>query len=399
MAPDGSAVYAFGPMPWAVVLGAATVVALWLDAKEEAGGVGSPLARTGSILLFGASGVWAVWLAWQDPSSSSRRLWEAVAWWLPVVPLLWLGAQSARAGGSGSLSRLAAAQAVPAILLTFAPALGFRSIGALAAGVARVAVPPLHPLNQSAAEALAPGSLTLGLVLGLVVGGPVAVRGTAGSPDVVVNVVLAVIALAAGFVGAASIRDGHALRRIGTWAAVQGALGVLMVSVPTVATGRDPGEVSLAHFGACAIALPLIGLTLGRVVAFTRVSDLRAQGGLGAESPWRARILMTSAFFAVLASSWAAVALTNAIGADTGMFPRMLYVAGLVGWFGSNLAIVLGAYRMVRGVRTTPGDPVPEVDRLEMVLTAILFGIALVGRWVPGLWESPQAWSLRLPGL
>ena len=107
---------------------------------------------------------------------------------------------------------------------------------------------------------------------------------------------------------------------------------------------------------------------------------------------------MVVLFVAVVSSSAAAGALVSAIGGEVALLPRIVYVAALIGWFGTNLSIVLGGYRILRGVRPAPGDPVPDVRRPEAIYLLLLIAIALVARWIPGLWELPLAWSLQLGG-
>jgi hypothetical protein len=384
----------FGPTAWWFVLVVTTATAVVLDVRLDARGGGGRLGRTLALLFFGGIAMWAVTLSWDPEPSLFHRTLQAVAWWLPVVPVIWLGTLTAQPSGAAAISRLAAVQAVPAIILSFGPALGLRAVGALAAGAARIAVPPLHPMNLAAAESLPPGALGLVLVFGLVVGGPLAVKGIIGIPHGAATWVLLILALITGAVGAASLRDLHLLRRLATWSAVQGALAMVVAVLPAVATGGRPADFAMAHLGACAATLPALIFAIGRVVSFFRVPDLRGHGGLGRETPARARLLLGTVLLGVVCSSAAAAALVAAIAVEPGTLLRATYVTALVGWFGSSLAIVLGAYRVVRGQRPSPGDPVPEIGQAESILLISLLALALLGRVLPGLWEIPLELSL-----
>jgi hypothetical protein len=381
----------FGLAAWWLALVVTTAVAVVLDVRLDEGAARSRMRRSLALLLFGGVALWAVLLAWNPEPSGLERTLQAVAWWLPVVPVLWLGTVTAQPGGARAISRLAAVQAVPAILLSFAPALGLRAVGALAAGAARIAVPPLHPMNLAAAESLPPGSLGLLLVFGLTVGGPVAVRGITAIPLTATAWILLVLALIAGAVGAAALRDPHLLRRIAVWSAVQGTVALVVAELPAVATGRAPAALATAHLGASAAVLPALVFSLGRVVSFFRVPDLRAHGGLGREAPQRARLMMATVLLAVVCSSTGPAALVTALAAEPSLLSRATYVTALVGWFGANLSIVLGAYRVVRGERPSPGEPAPELLRAEAVLLIVLLAFSLVARALPDLWEVPMA--------
>jgi hypothetical protein len=381
----------YGPAAWWLVLVVTTAVAVVLDVRLDRGNGNGRLARTAALLFFGGAALWAVLLAWEPEPSLSQRILQAIAWWLPVVPVLWLGALTTRPSGTAAISRLAAVQAVPAILLSFAPALGLRAVGALAAGAARIAVPPLHPMNLAAAESLSPGALGLMLVLGLVVGGPLAVRGIIAMPLSAGVWVLLVLSLITGAVGAASLRDSNLMRRIATWSAVQGAVALVVAELPTIAAGRGAAALATAHLGASAAVIPALILSLGRVVSFFRVADLRAHGGLGHETPRRARLLMATVFLAVVCSSGGAAALVAASGVEPGFLQRITYLTVLVGWFGSSLAIVLAGYRVVRGERPSPGEPAPESLGAETLLLIFLLALALIARGLPELWEIPLA--------
>jgi hypothetical protein len=380
-----------GPAAWWLVLVVTTAVAVVLDIRLDSGNGNGRLARTAALLFFGGVALWAVLLAWDPEPSLFQRTLQAVAWWLSVVPVLWLGALTTQPNGAAAISRLAAVQAVPAILLSFAPALGLRAVGALVAGAARIAVPPLHPMNLAAAESLSPGALGLVLVFGLVVGGPLAVRGIIAIPLTAGVWVLLILSLITGAVGAASLRDPNLMRRIATWSAVQGAVALVVAELPTIATGRGAAALAAAHLGACAAILPALILSLGRVVSFFRVADLRAHGGLGRETPLRARLLMATVFLTVVCSSGGAAALVTAFGVEPGLLQRITYLTVLVGWFGSSLAIVLGGYRIVRGERPSPGEPAPELFRAETLLLIALLVLALLARALPELWEIPLA--------
>jgi hypothetical protein len=379
-----------GPTSWWLVLVVATATAVVLDVRLDDTRKSPRLGRALALLFLGGTAIWAVALGWDPSPSVLRRTLEAVAWWLAVIPVLWLGALTSQPAGASAISRLAAVQAVPAIILSFGPALGWRALGALSAGVARIAVPPLHPMNLAAAESLSPGALGLVLVFGLAVGGPLAVRGMVGISESVSQWIFWVLALVTGAAGAASLRDPHLLRRVATWSAVQGALAVMVAAVPLAAVGRRPPELALAHLGACAAVLPAVILALGRMVAIIRVPDLRAHGGLGREAPLRAQVLMAAVFLAVLCSTSGAVTLVVAVGVESGFVSRLAYGAALVGWFGVSLAVVLGGYRVARGQRPSPGDASPELGRAEGILLIALLAFAVLARVLPGLWEVPM---------
>ncbi len=380
-----------GPGGWVAILAAGLAAGLYLDRGGSGTDRWHGTARlTGLLALFVVSAV-AVGLAWEPPISPTRRLREAAAWWAPSLVLLWLGAFSARVGGTNAMSRLAAAQAVPAILLQLAPALGWRAGGALLAGAARLGVPPLHPLHLAAADTLPFGTLLVLLVASFVLGTPPAIAGALQLSGGV-GVVAALLALATGAIGAAALRDASLSRRLAIWASVQASLS-LLATWAAASTGVPSPSLGLEHAAACAALLPLLGIAVGGVLRRLHTDDLRAFGGMMTEAPRRAVALLVVAFAAPAVSGRAA-GLLGAVGlaSTSEWMPRAACVAALVGWVGSNLALVLAAYRAVRGTRPSPGDPVGEPRLVEWSLHALAAAFCVWALWAGDFGVEPFGW-------
>jgi hypothetical protein len=86
----------------------------------------------------------------------------------------------------------------------------------------------------------------------------------------------------------------------------------------------------------------------------------------------------------------------SALTAPTAEVPRMAAGVALAGWIGAALALVLGSTRMVRGQRTAPGEPTPELGRMEAALLLLLVGLAVAALVVPAAWEAAPRWSARV---
>jgi hypothetical protein len=392
---DGAALgVAVGAGRWIAILVAGLAAGLYLDRDQP----GDPeprhrVARAAGLLALSLVAAVAVVLAWGSPEDPMRPAREAAAWWAPSLVVLWLGAYSARVGGTGAMTRLAAAQAVPAILLQLAPALGWRAGGALLAGAARLGVPPLHPLQLAAADTLSLGTLLLLLVVCFVLGAPAASAGALALPWNA-GVVASLLALAAGAVGAAALRDLSLSRRLAIWSSVQASLAMLV----TWALTSDPESATpggLRHAAACAAALPLLGIVFGGVMRPLRTDDLRAYGGLRSEAPWRAVLLVAAAFGATLVSAPGAGVLAAAgLAPDAEWFPRAACVGALVGWLGANLALVLAAYRMTRGSRPSPGEAVTEPTPREWAMVLLAMAFCAWTALADGFGVWPSAWTV-----
>jgi len=308
-----------------------------------------------------------------------------------------MGAWSARVGAAGSTSRLAAVQAVPAILLQLAPPLGWNLGGALLAGVARLGVPPLQPLHLAAADTLSLGTLVLLLVLSFALGAPPALssaEAAGGSPAWIASL----LALATGAIGVASLRDFSLPRRLAVWASTQASLALLVTWI-LAEEGRPAATHGLRHAAASAAALPLLGFAFGGVLRWLRTDDLRAFGGLLTEARFRAAALLAVAFTAPLLSAGAAGTLA-ALGLSEGLlwFPRMAVVAALVGWLGANLSLALAAYRISRGRRPAPGAPIPELRPREVGVLVLLLAFALWVLVTKDFGLAPTAWPAMEAG-
>lgn len=383
---------AVGAGRWIAVLVAGLAAGLYLD-RDQAGDPEPRhrLARAAGLAALFAVAAIAVVLAWGDPADPARIAREAAAWWAPSIIVLWLGAYSARVGGTGAMTRLAASQAVPAILLQMAPALGWRAGGALLAGAARLGIPPLHPLQLAAADTLSLGTLLLLLVVCFVLGAPPAAAGALALPWNA-SVVASLIALAAGAVGAAALRDLSLSRRLAVWSSVQASL-TLLVTWALSGDGGAPTPAGLRHGAACAGVLPLLGVAFGGVMRPLRTDDLRAYGGLRTEAPWRAGLLGLAALAAtVISARGAGVLAALAVAPEAEWFPRAACVAALVGWVGANLGLVLAAYRMMRGSRPSPGEPVAEPSRQEWAIVILAVAFCLWTALADGFGVWPLAW-------
>lgn len=382
-----------GPGPWIAVLAVATLAAVVLDGLYGAGPTRTRASHALGSLALGAAASWAMFLAWSPAPAGHDPLLQAVAWWLLVLPVFALGAATPGVEGPRVVARLAASQAAPAVLLAFTPALGFRPVGMLAAGLVRIAAPPLHPACLAAAEALSAGGLCVLLVAGVVVGGPLAVSSAVALPEGIARWLVMGLAVAAGVTGMAAPSEPHLLRRVAAWASVQAGLAVLLARLPESAVGRDPAALALSHLAASAAGLPLLLFTLGRVVVWTRVADLAAHGGLLSSTLVRAQAVVASALASILIAAQAPLALLAALLSASLGVERVFLGIALAGWIGAALGLVLGAYRMVRGRRAAPGEPVPELGRLEALLTLLLIAAAVLSLIYPRAWSAPPAWT------
>jgi hypothetical protein len=388
-----SVLFAFGRAPWLAALAAAATAALLVDVRYGVERPARRLGRAAAILALAAAAAVAVLVVWPPIATAPRtalpRPSASLAWWMLALPVFALGGSWGGRPGARAVVRLVAASAAPAILLGLCAALRVPALAVLAAGTARAAAAPLHPLAHAAAEALSPGAFGLVLATGLITGGAAALEAAALLPANLSTILATVLALAAGVAGVAALADAHLLRRIAVWCSVQATLAIVLT---LIATPEQPerARAAVSHLGASAAALPLFTFVLGRIVTWARIADLGAHGGLLGATVARAQAVLAAVAVGVFAGVQAPLALVRALRAPEPLSPLILVIA-LAGWIGVSLSLLLGAYRIVRGRRIAPGEPVPEIGVAETMILAGFFVLAVSALLLPDAWRLPSS--------
>ena len=352
--------------------------------------------RTLPALALALIVVWAVTLSSSGSAGPRWIAWVAAAWWMIAIPAFVLAGLGRPPGAVRAAVPIAVAQAAPGAILSFAPALAWHPWTFVVAGSLKAMLPPVHAPATRAAEALSPGSFGLVLAGGLLLGGPLAVLGALALDPFEALVLAQLLGVAIAISGLASASDDHLFRRLGAWASVQAGLAVLMAALGASGAVGAEHPAALSHLASSVAALVAMTFVLGRVASFVHVGDLAAYSGVLRAAILRGQSVLAVSFLAIVASAQAPYALVRVALFASGA-ARLASLLGLAGWFGVSLAIVLAATRVARGRASAPAGPAPEMRRIEIACTVLLFLLVVVAFLLPALWQAPAAWTRLAP--